>query len=68
MNERELISKIANIDSEIHELVPESKLPELNRLLDKSSDLYRAKIAELEVKLTSANNIIKIMYMGDDDD
>ena len=29
---------------------------------------YSNKIAKLEVKLTSANNIIKIMYMGEDDE
>jgi hypothetical protein len=43
-----LISKIADIDGEIQELVHESKLPALNKLLDKSNDLYIERIAELE--------------------
>jgi ABC-type phosphate transport system auxiliary subunit len=45
-----LISKIADIDGEIQELVHESKLPVLNKLLDKSNDLYIERIAELEAK------------------
>ena len=43
-----LIYKIAGIDGEIQELVHESKLPELNKLLDKSSALFRERIVELE--------------------
>jgi hypothetical protein len=49
-----LISKIADIDGEIQELVHESKLPVLNKLLDKSNDLYIKRIAELEKELESA--------------
>jgi hypothetical protein len=45
-----LISKIADIDGEIQELVHESKLPVLNKLLDNSNDLYIERIAELEAK------------------
>jgi hypothetical protein len=43
-----LISKIADIDGKIQELVHESKLPALNKLLDESNDLYIERIAELE--------------------
>jgi hypothetical protein len=43
-----LMSKIADIDGEIQELVHESKLPALNKLLDESSGLYLERIAELE--------------------
>jgi hypothetical protein len=46
-----LMSKIADIDGEIQELVHESKLPALNKLLDESSGLYLERIAELEKKL-----------------
>ena len=43
-----LTSKIADIDGEIQELVHESKLPALNKLLDESNDLYGVRIADLE--------------------
>jgi hypothetical protein len=46
-----LISKIADIDGDIQLLVPDSRLPALNRLLDKSNDLFLERITELEKEL-----------------
>jgi hypothetical protein len=43
-----LISKIANIHGDIQLLVDESKLPTLNDLLDKQTDLLFERISELE--------------------
>ena len=52
-----LLSKIADIDGDIQELVHESTLPALNKLLDKSSDLFRKRIAELEKEVERLSNI-----------
>ena len=51
--------------------VLEKRIAELEKTCKSRSDTiieYSNKIAKLEVKLTSANNIIKIMYMGEDDE
>jgi hypothetical protein len=57
-----LISKIADIDGEIQELVHQSKLPVLNKLLDKSNDLYIERIAELEKELDELNSASDELY------
>tara|TARA_R110000851_G_scaffold330481_1_gene503359 strand:- start:84 stop:332 length:249 start_codon:yes stop_codon:yes gene_type:complete len=48
-----------------------NKIAEIEKTCKSRSDTiieYSNKIAKLEVKLTSANNIIKIMYMREDDE
>ncbi|MFQ3209141.1 MAG: hypothetical protein ACI9HU_000625 [Colwellia sp.] len=55
-----LISKIAYIHVEIQELVHESKLTALNKLLDESTNLYGERIAELEKTVKSLTNAVSL--------
>ena len=56
-----LISKIAYIHSEIQELVHESKLTALNKLLDESTNLYGELIVKLELTCKGRANSINEM-------
>ena len=66
-NHKDVIPDLIGIRS----LADIKRIAELEKTCKSRSDTiieYSNKIAKLEVKLTSANNIIKIMYMGEDDE